>query len=320
MIVHVYKGHKKASVVSIPRDTLVDRPECTDTEGQDARRRVRRDVQLRVLHRRRRLRGEDRRVHHRDPHGPLPGGRLPRLREARRRARRRRDHHDQGHQGLRQPPGPEGRHAHAHRRAGPRPGPHPARRRRRLRPRAASSSSRRSSRPWSTRSRTSASSRSPKKLYDLADTATKAVTTDSDLGSVNSLVSFASGLKGISSANMTMVTMPVRYDPANPNRVLVRQGQGPAGLDGPEGRPADPEVGHEGHGDGRRRGRRDRRHLSSAGNGATGPVWTRRSTGVPGIHEPTPRFWGMAPVLADWYVGSGSRSASRGSDPAPSRN
>ena len=26
MIVHVYEGHKKASVVSIPRDTLVDRP------------------------------------------------------------------------------------------------------------------------------------------------------------------------------------------------------------------------------------------------------------------------------------------------------
>ncbi|WP_328750515.1 LCP family protein [Streptomyces sp. NBC_00285] len=64
---------------------------------------------------------------------------------------------------------------------------------------------------------------SPKKLYDLANTATKAVTTDSDLGSVNSLVSFASGLKGISPANMTMVTMPVRYDPANPNRVIVEE-------------------------------------------------------------------------------------------------
>ncbi|MFG2353714.1 LCP family protein [Streptomyces sp. NPDC048521] len=61
---------------------------------------------------------------------------------------------------------------------------------------------------------------SPKKLYDLADTATKAVTTDSDLGSVNSLVDFADGLKGISSSHMTMVTMPVRYDPADPNRVL----------------------------------------------------------------------------------------------------
>ncbi|POX56650.1 transcriptional regulator [Streptomyces sp. Ru71] len=64
---------------------------------------------------------------------------------------------------------------------------------------------------------------SPKKLYDLADTSTKAVTTDSGLGSVNSLISFAGGLKGISPANMTMVTMPVRYDPNNGNRVLVEK-------------------------------------------------------------------------------------------------
>ncbi|MEU2351832.1 LCP family protein [Streptomyces misionensis] len=63
----------------------------------------------------------------------------------------------------------------------------------------------------------------PKKLYDLADTATKSVTTDSDLGSVNSLIEFANGLKGVSTKHMTMVTMPVRYDPANPNRVLLEK-------------------------------------------------------------------------------------------------
>ncbi|MEU8980976.1 LCP family protein [Streptomyces sp. NPDC058246] len=61
----------------------------------------------------------------------------------------------------------------------------------------------------------------PTKLYGLANTATKTVTTDSDLGSVTSLASFANGLKGISSSNMTMVTMPVQYDAANANRVLV---------------------------------------------------------------------------------------------------
>ncbi|MGW0708889.1 LCP family protein [Streptomyces sp. NPDC002643] len=61
----------------------------------------------------------------------------------------------------------------------------------------------------------------PKKLYDLADTATDAITTDSDLDSVKDLASFAGGLKGISSKNMTMVTMPVQYDPADLNRVLV---------------------------------------------------------------------------------------------------
>jgi LCP family protein required for cell wall assembly len=61
----------------------------------------------------------------------------------------------------------------------------------------------------------------PTKVYGLADTATKAVTTDSDLASVKDLASFAEGLKGISSSRMNMVTMPVQYDSANPNRVLL---------------------------------------------------------------------------------------------------
>ncbi|MEV0691550.1 LCP family protein [Streptomyces sp. NPDC050388] len=60
----------------------------------------------------------------------------------------------------------------------------------------------------------------PRKLYDIADTVTRTVTTDSGLGSVNSLVSFVGGLKGIGPGDMDMVTMPVRYDPAAPNRVL----------------------------------------------------------------------------------------------------
>ncbi|MFF1546224.1 LCP family protein [Streptomyces sp. NPDC058291] len=61
------------------------------------------------------------------------------------------------------------------------------------------------------------------KLYGLADTATKAVTTDSHLASLNSLMSFVNGLKGISATNMNMVTMPVLYDPSNPNRVIVSE-------------------------------------------------------------------------------------------------
>ncbi|MEU9363509.1 LCP family protein [Streptomyces avermitilis] len=64
---------------------------------------------------------------------------------------------------------------------------------------------------------------SPTKLYDLADTATKTVTTDSELASVKDLASFAGGLKGISSSHMDMVTMPVHYDSANANRVLVEK-------------------------------------------------------------------------------------------------
>lgn len=61
------------------------------------------------------------------------------------------------------------------------------------------------------------------KLYDLANTATKTVTTDSDLASLNSLMSFANGLKGIGAEHMDMVTMPVLYDPSNPNRVIVSE-------------------------------------------------------------------------------------------------
>ncbi|MDI3404526.1 LCP family protein [Streptomyces cavernicola] len=65
----------------------------------------------------------------------------------------------------------------------------------------------------------------PKKLYDLADTATKAVTTDSELDDPKSLIGFANSLKGIESNDMNMVTLPVTYDPADPNRVvpLVKQ-------------------------------------------------------------------------------------------------
>ncbi|MFG2884905.1 LCP family protein [Streptomyces sp. NPDC048297] len=63
----------------------------------------------------------------------------------------------------------------------------------------------------------------PKKLYDLADTATRSVTTDSDLGSVNALADFAGSLKGIGSSRMKMVTMPVRYDQADLNRVLLEK-------------------------------------------------------------------------------------------------
>ncbi|WP_434596661.1 LCP family protein [Streptomyces sp. A5-4] len=63
----------------------------------------------------------------------------------------------------------------------------------------------------------------PKKLYDLANTATKTVTTDSELSSVNELVTFANGLKGIGAGDMKMVTLPVRYDPADLNRVIPLQ-------------------------------------------------------------------------------------------------
>ncbi|MBM7441338.1 LCP family protein [Streptomyces sp. HB132] len=63
----------------------------------------------------------------------------------------------------------------------------------------------------------------PKTLFGLADTATKTVTTDSELASVNKLTGFANGLKGLGSKNVDMVTLPVEYDPEDPNRVLPQE-------------------------------------------------------------------------------------------------
>ncbi|QMU79160.1 LytR family transcriptional regulator [Streptacidiphilus sp. PB12-B1b] len=60
----------------------------------------------------------------------------------------------------------------------------------------------------------------PGKLYDIADTATSSLTTDSDLGSITSLISFAEALKGISAADVTSVTMPTMTAPSDPNRLV----------------------------------------------------------------------------------------------------
>ncbi|MEU7167623.1 LCP family protein [Streptomyces morookaense] len=60
---------------------------------------------------------------------------------------------------------------------------------------------------------------SPTKLYGIADTATKALTTDSELASVDKLLGFAEGLKGIGADDMHMVTLPVGTDPLDSNRV-----------------------------------------------------------------------------------------------------
>ncbi|KAB8164532.1 LytR family transcriptional regulator [Streptomyces sp. 3MP-14] len=59
----------------------------------------------------------------------------------------------------------------------------------------------------------------PRRLYDLADTATSALTTDSDLASVSKLVSLARTLRDVKPDAIQMVTLPVGYDPEDPNRV-----------------------------------------------------------------------------------------------------
>ncbi|GJF32246.1 transcriptional regulator [Kitasatospora sp. NE20-6] len=68
----------------------------------------------------------------------------------------------------------------------------------------------------------------PARLWSLADKLTSAMTTDSDLASVSALVGLANTLKGIGPAQLTMVTLPVVTAPVDPNRVVPRTPQ--AGL------------------------------------------------------------------------------------------
>lgn len=222
MIVHVYKGHKKASVVSMPRDTLIDRPECTDTKGtvHPAARGVmfnesystggaactvktvetltglRMDHYLEVD-----FAGFQKLI---DELGGVPVTTTKNIKDP------------QSHLDLK-----AGTHQLTGRQAlglvRTRHGVGDGSDLGRIQLQQAFVKA------LVDQVKQIGVFTNPKKLLDLADTATKAVTTDSDLGSVNSLTDFADGLKGISASHMNMVTMPVRYDPANPNRVIVQQ-------------------------------------------------------------------------------------------------
>ncbi|MFD5649559.1 LCP family protein [Streptomyces sp. NPDC127039] len=222
MIVHVYKGHKKASVVSIPRDTLIDRPDCTDTDGGqhpaadgvmfnsaystggaacavktvESISGLRMDHYLEVdfsgfQHLIDDLGGvqvtttED--IKDPDSHLDLTAG----------------THRLDGEQAL----------GLVRTRHGVGDGSDLGR----IQLQQAFVKA------LVDQVKDVGLLGNPKKLYDIADTATKTVTTDSDLGSVNSLMSFASSLKGIGPDKMHMVTMPVVYDPADANRVLVEK-------------------------------------------------------------------------------------------------
>ncbi|MFF8867010.1 LCP family protein [Streptomyces sp. NPDC015139] len=222
MIVHVYQGHKKASVVSVPRDTLIDRPACTDTKGAE----------------------------HPAANGVMfnesysTGGAACAVKTVESITGIRMDHYlevdFEGFQKLIDDLGgvevtttkniadPQ---SHLHLKAGT----HTLTGQQALglvRTRHGVGDGSDLGRIQLQQAFVKALIdqvkhvgvfSNPKKLYDLADTATKAVTTDSDLGSVNSLMDFAGGLKGISSSHMKMVTMPVQYDPADPNRVVLEK-------------------------------------------------------------------------------------------------
>ncbi|MGW4562742.1 LCP family protein [Streptomyces sp. NPDC004561] len=219
MIVHVYQGHKKAAVVSIPRDTLVDRPECADTKGGthpaasgvmfneafstggaacavktvESLTGIRMDHYLEVD-----FAGFQKLI---DGLGGVPVTTTKNIDDPQSHlALRAGTHTLNGQQAL----------GLVRTRHGVGDGSDLGR----IQLQQAFVKA------LLTQVKHVGVFSDPKKLYDLADTATKSVTTDSELGSVNSLVDFAAGLKGIGTRDMTMVTMPVQYDPANPNRVL----------------------------------------------------------------------------------------------------
>ncbi|MFI8829003.1 LCP family protein [Streptomyces sp. NPDC053431] len=62
---------------------------------------------------------------------------------------------------------------------------------------------------------------SPTKLYDLADAATKALTVDTGIGSISKLKSLAGELAKIDPKNITFTTLPVIDNPAEPRPITV---------------------------------------------------------------------------------------------------
>ncbi|MFJ8052111.1 LCP family protein [Streptomyces luteogriseus] len=222
MIVHVYKGHKKASVVSIPRDTLIDRPSCTDTKGNE----------------------------HPAAHSVMfnsaysTGGAACAVKTVESITDLRMDHYlevdfagfqklidDLGGVEITTTKSIDDPDSHLKLKAGT----HTLDGKQALglvRTRHGVGDGSDLGRIQLQQAFIKALVNqikdvgvfsNPKKLLDLAETATKTVTADSDLGSVNKLASFANGLKGISPSNMHMITMPVAYDPADPNRVLLQE-------------------------------------------------------------------------------------------------
>ncbi|WP_030685188.1 LCP family protein [Streptomyces sp. NRRL B-1347] len=219
MIVHVYKGHKKASVVSIPRDTLITRPECAVKDGKTdpggerqmfntayevggpacAVKTVEKMSGIRMDHYVEvdftgfkklidTLGGVDittkQPIKDKDSHLDLPAG----------------DHQLNGEQAL----------GLVRTRHGVGDGSDLGR----IQLQQAFIKA------LINRVKDIDLFSNPKKLWDLADASTSAITTDSDLDTVKDLASFAGGLKGIGAGDMKMVTLPVQYDPADRNRVI----------------------------------------------------------------------------------------------------
>ncbi|MET9254909.1 LCP family protein [Streptomyces sp. NPDC003717] len=66
---------------------------------------------------------------------------------------------------------------------------------------------------------------SPTKSYKIADSLTAALTTDSDLASLTSLAEFGRSLNGVDPATMETIMLPVAYDKIDPARVVAAEPQ-----------------------------------------------------------------------------------------------
>jgi LCP family protein required for cell wall assembly len=64
---------------------------------------------------------------------------------------------------------------------------------------------------------------SPAKLYSVADAVTGSLTTDTGLDSLTELMSLGESLKGLSADDVKTVTMPVVTAPSDPNRVVAEE-------------------------------------------------------------------------------------------------
>ncbi|MFD7745221.1 LCP family protein [Streptomyces sp. NPDC059698] len=66
---------------------------------------------------------------------------------------------------------------------------------------------------------------SPTNSYKIAKSATKALTTDSELASLTSLAEFARSMNGVDPASMETIMLPVAYDKIDENRVVAAEPQ-----------------------------------------------------------------------------------------------
>ncbi|ROQ76752.1 LCP family protein [Streptomyces sp. NBC_01260] len=66
---------------------------------------------------------------------------------------------------------------------------------------------------------------SPANAYKIANSATKSLTTDEGLASLKSLTQFARSMNGVDPGSMETIMLPVAYDKIDPNRVVAAQPQ-----------------------------------------------------------------------------------------------